>query len=167
MGTDCEAAILTEGLIALKDWGDGLRSRDRSSWWMKKFDDRHNQCFPFQMRHLGIPYEPREWVGEPLTSGERQAFARAAASLEALGLIIPVRQRGTRLSHFRLTPRGLQIAVVLNSDVDLQSVKKAIATTKWGTREHLRAVRVTRPTKPATRTSDSKGQTNEETTIHN
>jgi hypothetical protein len=142
MPLDHQAIILTEALSALDDWGGGLLSRKADDSWWKDFDD---QPFPFEMRHLGIPYEPKEWLDRPLTESERQGFSRGVKQLALLGLVVPVARYGSRLSHVRLTPRGLAVAIRVvrakGTEPDLRNIAKALKTSEWATAKHLAATK--------------------------
>lgn len=139
---DYEREILVQALSWLDFWGWALvtcDAGDRTNSWCR---DRTSK-FPAEYEKLGARYIPAmwaEWGGYELTAAGRQAFSRAARHLESLGLIVAVRQSGTRLTHLRPTPRGLRVAVRLAQDdgnpPDLEYIAKAMLEAGWVTEGH-------------------------------
>jgi len=142
--------ILVEAARLLEFWGDHLRSGDlKNGGWIwnqqRAYDDPQRDTVAFQVRHIGIPYAPGDWLGRSLSAAERQAYCRAIKRLADLRELEPVARWGDRTTHYRLTPKGLQEAVkVCNVNsldgIDLEAVGLALQHCKWTTPEHVAAV---------------------------
>ena len=141
---DAESEILTATIAGLEAWGQALRhldAGDRSYWWARAF---HSNNPAEQYREHGVPYRPTLWVESELDTAQRQALSRAVRSLSNLGLIVAVRQNGSRVSHIQPTPKGLQMAIKLvvqqGHMPDTKAVAIALRTSGWATDEHLAAL---------------------------
>jgi len=86
------------------------------------------------LRDLGIPYRPAEWAGAPLTGARRKAFSRAAARLEAAGLVSRVTEENRDRVHcLRLTPAGLRWGLQLvGRRADRAALAEGLRRTTWG-----------------------------------
>ena len=141
-----DAVILIESIRLLEYWGFILRQgdpRDGNYLWLKVcYDNPRHDTTAYQIRHFGLPYEPKVWIGRIPTEAERQGVSRAVKRLAESDLLEPVARYGTRTSHFRLTPKGLEAAVKLldPGDTDLEAIGIALRHCLWGTAEHVAAV---------------------------
>jgi len=141
-----DAVILVESIRLLEFWGYVLRNgdpKDGNYLWLKvAYDNPRLDTTAYQIRHFGLPYEPKYWLDRHPTEAERQGFSRAVKRLAGSGLMEPVARYGTRTSHIRMTPKGLETAIKLcpPDDMDLEAVGIALGHCKWGTAEHVAAV---------------------------
>ncbi len=134
---DYPVEILHWCLVSLDAWGEALRRNDRHL-------DRWAFYYSLPTKIYGVGYDPKTWWecdNGPIGPAERQGFSRGAKALEAAGLLVLIRQHGTRLSHVQPTPKGLQVALRLNPEADRKNVAKAIRTAAWGTKAHVAAIK--------------------------
>ncbi len=141
---DYEKEILVQTLLLLEDWGRALVALDAGDHTQSWCRDYRGNAFAREYPTLGARYIPSkwaEWGRYALDAAGRQAFSRAARHLESLGLVVAVRQSGGRLTHLRLTPEGLRVAVQLAAadgiSPNLDRLAQALAETQWANHEHL------------------------------
>jgi hypothetical protein len=86
------------------------------------------------IRDKGIPYQPSKWDDAPLNDAERQAYSRAALQLQMHGLLERItEQHRDRVTHVRLTPRGLRLALRLaGNGVNRLAITEGLRLTNWG-----------------------------------
>jgi hypothetical protein len=86
------------------------------------------------IRDKGIPYAPSKWDDVPLSDAQRQAYSRAAIQLQQYGLLERITEsRRDRVTHVRLTPNGLRLALQLaGPDADRSAVAEGLRRTNWG-----------------------------------
>jgi hypothetical protein len=84
---------------------------------------------------LGVPWSASVIMGRRAASIERRALRRAAAELEADGLIVRILDAGTgeRLTHYRLTKDGFTQAVELAAgQAALDVIADVLDGAAWG-----------------------------------
>lgn len=134
---DFQAEILHWLVVSLDAFGEALLRGDPHL-------DRWAGFYDTPIKVFGPPYDPKLWWEADhgvIGVAERQAFSRAAKTLEAAGLVVLIRQHGTRLSHLKPTAKGLQVALRLTPEADRVSIAKAVRTATWGTKQHLAAIK--------------------------
>lgn len=130
---DHQAELLHWALVDIQTLGEALVRRED---WALRPDG--------PVRSLGSEYIPSWWSKvdeQPYGPRDRQAFSRATKTLEAAGLLVLIRAYECRLTHVRITPLGLKVAMKLNGDwVNRRAVATALRATAWGMEEHLAAI---------------------------
>ena len=134
--TDVQAETLYWLIVSLDAFGQALLRNDPQ---LDRWAHFHNtECKVF-----GPRYDPAGWWSADhgqIGPAERQAFSRAAKSLETLGLVTLIRRHGSRLSHVRPTPKGLAVGLRLAPEASRAAIRAAIQTAEWGTSDHLDAL---------------------------
>jgi hypothetical protein len=133
---DSEALILDWLLAGLDSLGEGLRRRDRQL-------DLWAMAYNSPTKIFGVEYAPGFWWESdygPISEAERKAFSRAAKSLEAAGLVVLIRQHGSRLSHLQPTAKGLQVGLKLCPQAGRENIAEALKAATWATPEHIRVI---------------------------
>ena len=140
---DYQAETIRHVLDELAYWGRALRRRGPDDWWAKVRPFSRDNTEAWELAHNGVAYRPADWLDRPLTEAERQAFSRGVKELERVGVIVAVASPSGRVSHLRPTARGLAVGLRLCPEADRAAIRKALTTTKWATKEHLRAIDAT------------------------
>jgi hypothetical protein len=144
---DFETAVTTHLLIALEAWGGALRDGEP---WARMFWAGNPAA---QNREFGVDASAAAVCDDrELDAAERQALSRAIRKLAGTGVLVPIRPRGSRITHVRPTTEGLRIAIQLvrqdGYEPNLGDVLLALANTTWSTPEHVEAVRAMQEAQP-------------------
>jgi hypothetical protein len=133
-----EETILLSVLIEIELWGRAIL--DRAAWAAEGCGGEWGLAS--QLRRDGVPFRPAWWEERSLSPAERQRFSRAVKTLVSRGLVIALAHHDAgRTTHLRLTPAGLQAALILAGESpDRHALVWALKTAEWAGPEHVAAV---------------------------